>query len=123
MAIYATFALRAVLVFRALRTVTTHTTVATLAFRAIAIVFAFAGDTDIVCAALPFRAAHAGTADDVGLTAHCTFITDAANLPHLATDALPIVAAVLRLGAAGLRLTDADLVDSAALPGMLTADL
>jgi len=102
----------------------THPTVAALPFRAIFIVFAFTGDADIVYATLPLRTAHAGTADDVGRTAHGTaLVTDAANLPHLATDTLAVVAAVLRLRAAGLRRTNASLVDSAALTGMLTADL
>jgi len=101
----------------------THPTVAALALRAIFIVFALTGDADIVYAALPLRTADAGTADYVGLTAHGTLITDAANLPHLATDTLAVVAAVLRLRATGLRLTNASLVNSAALTGMLTADL
>ena len=82
------------------------------------------GDTDIVYAALPLRTAHAGTADYVGLTAHCAaLVTDAANLTHLTTDALAVVAAVLRLSAADIRLTDANLVDRAALTGILAADL
>jgi len=107
-----------------LRALPTHPTVAALALRAIFIVFALTGDADIVYAALPLRTADAGTADYVGLTAHGTaLVTDAANLPHLATDTLAVVAAELRLRAAGLRRTNASLVNSAALPGMLTADL
>lgn len=97
---------------------------AVAARRAVLVGFALrACDTSVVHAALSFRTAHAGTADDVGLTAHRTQVADAANLPLLTADALAVVAAVLRLAAADIGLTDASRVDRAALTGTLAADL